>query len=153
MSVSGLPEFGTYALILRLHRARRMQVGKLGTFNFPAGYYAYIGSAFGPGGIRARVKHHLAVPTKPHWHIDYFRKACKPVELWINDEWAKLEHSWARLMDQLPGAERPAPRFGSSDCNCPSHLYHFTGAPSLSSFAGLVRTCRPGSGAISRFRL
>jgi hypothetical protein len=38
---------GTYALILYCHRTRRLEVGKLGVFEFRKGWYAYIGSAFG----------------------------------------------------------------------------------------------------------
>ncbi len=148
-----LPQYGTYVLILSLRRRKRLSIGKLGRFDFPPGYYAYVGSAFGAGGLAARLEHHLAISSNPHWHIDYLRTAARPLELWVSDEWAKHEHTWAGLMNQLPGASRPAPRFGSSDCSCASHLFHFTHAPTLRPFARLVRTCHPGSDCIRRFRL
>ena len=148
-----LPQYGTYVLILRLHRRKRLSIGKLGRFDFPQGYYAYVGTAFGSGGLAARLEHHLAISSNPHWHIDYLRVAAKPLELWVSDEWAKHEHTWACTMHQLRGTSRPAPRFGSSDCSCPSHLFHFANPPKLRPFARLVRMCHPGSGRIRRFRL
>jgi len=35
-----------------------------------AGYLIYVGSAGGPGGIRARVSRHLRGPQRLWWHID-----------------------------------------------------------------------------------
>ncbi|HHO76762.1 MAG TPA: DUF123 domain-containing protein [Deltaproteobacteria bacterium] len=45
--------------ILLLARSTMIQVGKLGSFIFPAGHYAYIGSAFGSGGLHARIQRHI----------------------------------------------------------------------------------------------
>ncbi len=47
---------GTYVLVMRLGRLRRVRVGRLGVQEFPAGLYLYVGSAFGPGGLRARIR-------------------------------------------------------------------------------------------------
>jgi Uri superfamily endonuclease len=148
-----LPEYGTYVLTLRLERRRRLAVGKLGRFDFPPGFYAYVGSAFGPGGLPARLKHHLTSRSKPHWHIDYLRRAARPVSLWASGEWARREHLWAEVLSQMPGVETPAPGFGSSDCRCPTHLFRFTGTPQFNEFAGLVRKCAPASGRVRHFRL
>ena len=41
---------GTYILIMGLGTMKRLEIGRLGTFDFIPGYYAYVGSAFGPGG-------------------------------------------------------------------------------------------------------
>jgi Uri superfamily endonuclease len=51
---------GTYALLLNLPRAIHLRVGKFGAYRFPQGDYVYVGSAFGPGGLRARITRHLA---------------------------------------------------------------------------------------------
>src|SRR3990172_11736037 len=64
---------GTYALHLRLNRSRWVQIGRLGETRFPAGEYVYIGSAFGPGGLRARLGRHVRGDGQPHWHIDALR--------------------------------------------------------------------------------
>jgi Uri superfamily endonuclease len=65
---------GTYALILRSHSKATTQVGRWGRINLETGYYIYIGSAFGPGGVRARVSRHFRKEKRKHWHIDYLRK-------------------------------------------------------------------------------
>ena len=49
---------GSYLLVMRSERRRRVQVGKLGTIEVNIGYYLYAGSAFGSGGIKARVSRH-----------------------------------------------------------------------------------------------
>ncbi|MFQ5579314.1 MAG: DUF123 domain-containing protein [Nitrospiria bacterium] len=51
-------EPGTYALILQSRSEARGQVGRLGQINLKPGYYIYVGSAFGPGGVQARVSRH-----------------------------------------------------------------------------------------------
>ena len=66
-------KFGTYALILRSSSQQTITVGKLGKIKMRKGYYIYVGSAFGPGGVRARVKRHCHIRKPPHWHIDYIR--------------------------------------------------------------------------------
>jgi Uri superfamily endonuclease len=71
---------GTYVLLLYLAENRTITVGKLGTFDFPMGWYTYIGSAFGAGGLVARLKHHLQPGDRPHWHIDYLRREAQVVE-------------------------------------------------------------------------
>ena len=69
---------GTYALLLAVERRRRITVGRLGALAAAAGCYVYIGSAFGPGGRRARLRHHLGVAQRLHWHIDYLRRIATP---------------------------------------------------------------------------
>jgi len=65
---------GTYTLVLELDRADSIEVGALGEHRFPAGWYAYTGSAFGTGGF-ARVDRHYELAagerSTRHWHIDY----------------------------------------------------------------------------------
>ena len=45
---------GTYAVIYRCDADLEIVVGKLGHVALTKGYYVYVGSAFGPGGLRAR---------------------------------------------------------------------------------------------------
>lgn len=128
------PDKGTYTLILRLDAPANLTIGKLGAFDFPAGWYAYVGSAFGSGGLRGRLKHHLAPVRKPHWHIDYLRTAATVREVWCIASETRYEHTWAAALRAMPGATIPAPRFGASDCKCPSHLIHFAGHPDFEDF-------------------
>lgn len=118
-------EKGTYILILRLPTPSRLTIGKRGTFDFAAGWYAYVGSAMGPGGLRGRLNHHLKPVTHPHWHIDYLRQVVQCREVWYVASEEIFEHDWANALRLMPGASVPVPRFGASDCHCETHLIHF----------------------------
>ena len=64
-----LPEVkGTYVLIASVAQMKRLEVGRLGAYDIVPGFYAYVGSAFGTGGLRARLGHHLESAASPHWH-------------------------------------------------------------------------------------
>jgi len=119
-------EGGTYLLVLQLHCRIEIEVGRLGRIRFQRGWYAYAGSAFGPGGLAARVGRHLVPSTKKHWHIDYLRVQAQPVGVWITPEPA--ECVWAAALSSLPGAGLPIPGFGASDCRlgCTAHLVYFS---------------------------
>jgi len=125
---------GTYILILYLRDSQRIQVGKLGRFDFDAGYYAYVGSAQGPGGLGARLRHHLRANNRPHWHIDYLRQIAGIESIWFAESNAPLEHHSAAWLGDLPGAAIPALRFGASDCTCASHLFFFRELPPVDEF-------------------
>jgi Uri superfamily endonuclease len=129
---------GTYVLILRLPRPATVSVGRLGRFQFMAGWYAYVGSAQGPGGLAARVSRHLRSPKPLHWHVDYLRADAEPDQVWYAVGTRKRECAWAEALSGLSGASIPAPRFGASDCHCPAHLIHFAASPDLAAFVRAV---------------
>lgn len=129
---------GTYVLILRLPRLAIISVGHLGCFQFPAGCYAYVGSARGPGGLVARISRHLRAPKPVRWHIDYLRAYTQPIEIWYAAGTRERECAWAQAMAGLPGASIPAPRFGASDCRCPAHLIFFAAPPDPAGFAHTI---------------
>lgn len=124
---------GTYALILELGESRTLEIGRLGAFYFPAGFYVYLGSARGPGGLRGRLRRHLRGDGKCHWHIDYLAALAVVrgyVVLVFELERAGFrptECAWSQALIAAPTAAIPAPRFGASDCKsgCPAHLVHF----------------------------
>lgn len=120
---------GTYALLLRLPQDDWLTIGRLGRFLLPRGFYAYVGSAFGPGGLRSRLRHHLRPVRRPHWHLDYLRQVAQPVEIWGAP--VRREHDWAAEFGEWPETGVPAPRFGASDCQCVSHLFHYRQRPDL----------------------
>ena len=66
---------GVYVLWLYLPRRVSLTVGKLGTFSFPPGVYAYSGSA--QRHLQQRIARHRRAAKKLHWHIDYFRAAAE----------------------------------------------------------------------------
>lgn len=115
-------EAGTYALLLKLAACQMIQIGRLGELNVQPGYYLYVGSAFGPGGLAARVGRHLRKEKKLRWHIDYLRIACEVAEVWWTCDPVRRECEWASKLRELPGAVIPMPGFGSSDCECVAHL-------------------------------
>jgi Uri superfamily endonuclease len=119
---------GSYTLFLWLPGAVHLAVGRLGAFDFPPGVYAYLGSAHGPGGLRARLAHHARVAARPHWHLDYFRPSVQITGGLLDEEThagaLPLECAWSQQLLRLPGARPAAPGFGSADCRsgCPAHL-------------------------------
>jgi len=132
-----LPEDkGTYLLIAQAAQLRRLRIGRLGAFDIVPGFYAYVGSAFGSGGLRGRLGHHLESTAQPHWHIDYLLQTATPIEVWFTTDESKLEHRWAELMESAPGFRVPIPRFGSSDYHRSraSHLFYSKRRPSFPWF-------------------
>lgn len=142
---------GTYALLLKLGEPTELRVGRLGQIRFDAPYYMYFGSAFGPGGLGARLKHHLRPARRPHWHIDYLRQVAGVVGVWHTRDAARLECIWANAASALKGASL-VPRFGSSDCPCRSHLLAFDRLPSVPAFRRRLSALRPDCGRIRRLR-
>ncbi len=134
---------GTYALLLRLQAPIELRVGRLGQIHFESPFYLYFGSAFGPGGLRARVAHHLHPARRAHWHIDYLRQVAEVVGAWYTCDAVRLECTWANAASTLRGVS-PVPRFGSSDCRCHTHLLAVNRLPSLPAFRRQLNALRPG---------
>ncbi len=128
---------GTYVLVLRMEKTQRVQIGRLGEFQIPAGWLAYVGSARGPGGLSARLARHLRYPKTPVWHVDFLQPAARPTAVWWATGTDRRECLWAGVLAQMPGASCLIPGFGSSDCRCPAHLYHFPDPPDRERFVRL----------------
>ena len=140
---------GTYALIMAATGSRCLRIGRLGSLALRPGWYVYVGSAFGPGGVRARLAHHRKPAARPHWHIDYLRPHAGLQRAWYTHDPHRREHQWAAILLQLPGAEVPLPGFGSSDCGCPSHLVRFNRRPSLRAFRREIGSLFPQHAPVS----
>jgi len=127
---------GTYVLGLRNNTRIGLEIGSLGRCVFPQGWYFYVGSAFGPGGLAARAGRHLK-PEKPClWHIDYLTAVLPVSRVWISTWPERLECSWASILMHM-GGQIPVKRFGASDCRCPGHLLRFGTRPSLNRFRAI----------------
>jgi Uri superfamily endonuclease len=113
---------GVYQLWLELSALVRLTVGKLGTFDFPAGVYVYTGSAL--GGLEQRLARHQRRRKKMHWHIDYLLRHARIVRVTTQATRRRMECSWNARTLRLAGAQVVAARFGSSDCDCPTHLVY-----------------------------
>ena len=64
---------GTYVLVQRFSKRLEISVGKLGVLEAQPGFYVYVGSALGPGGLAARVGRHCRREKILRWHVDYLR--------------------------------------------------------------------------------
>ena len=107
----------TYQLLIEVTLQVRVEVGRLGVFDFPAGTYVYTGSA--RKNFEARVSRHLLPDKKRRWHIDYLLAApgvyVREVRRFVAAE--------CQVNASLVG-ELVVKGFGSSDCRagCGSHL-------------------------------
>jgi len=125
MTLPELPALpGTYVLLLTANATVILNMPRRGQVALPAGQYAYVGSAHGPGGLRARVGRHLRAEKPLHWHIDQLTAVLPVAHVVTITGAAKLECGWTKRLLALNGASAPAPGFGSADCRnaCPAHL-------------------------------
>ena len=118
---------GAYILELNVREPLSLQVGRLGHLNFEPGRYLYVGSAYGPGGMAARVKRHLnSKGRRLHWHIDYLSSVVGVQRVWMVSDGNEC-HLVSTLLAN-PKTCIPFAGFGSSDCkeNCRSHLKYIS---------------------------
>ena len=130
---------GTYAILLKNVSHRNIRVFGVKTLCFNKGYYLYIGSAFGPGGLRARIGRHCRRQKVKRWHIDYLREAADISRIWLEASEAGREHDWAKALYGAEGFE-PITGFGCSDCRCRAHLFFSSRRPR----DGLMKTLLEG---------
>ncbi|GAB4504141.1 MAG: GIY-YIG nuclease family protein [Anaerolineales bacterium] len=119
---------GTYILLLQNPLKNNVQIGRWREIEFEAGYYLYVGSAFGPGGVRARVLRHFRSDKSLRWHIDYLRAVTTPLGVWYTHDVVPHEHAWAGILHSIDDLS-PIPGFGCSDCRCKTHLFYTTIEP------------------------
>ena len=120
---------GVYHLIIHLTQDRIIEIGRLGRFDFPAGYYVYTGSAL--GGLESRIARHLRSKKRLHWHIDYLLQHGRIIDIITHRTAERLECRLNCKILSLPGSRIVAKGFGSSDCNCLSHLAYFKENPHI----------------------
>lgn len=143
-------ESGTYAFIFRLGPGA-YTVGAFGAVELAGGDYLYVGSAFGPGGLRSRVERHWQGRGKPRWHLDYLQPR-QPVVLWYTTDRRRREALWARVGAALPGATPGMTGFGASDRPGATHLFRLAAIPSLEDFRGRIMRRAPRHGPISAWK-
>ncbi|MDQ7030906.1 MAG: GIY-YIG nuclease family protein [Ardenticatenia bacterium] len=142
------PKPGTYVVAFRLQAERALTVGRLGTFVFEPGLYVYVGSAFGPGGLRARVGRHWHGARTPRWHVDYLRRTV-PVAWAAWTTGKRLECCWSQALAADMAFCVPVPGFGASDCRSGCHAHLLVGALETSPADVLVPLVALGRGAIT----
>jgi Uri superfamily endonuclease len=128
-----------------LGSSRRVAVGRLGEFLFPAGWYLYVGSARGPGGLAARVRRHWRKGgdgKRLHWHVDHVREVVAWAGAWTKSSGERLECDWAARLGALDGARAVAAGLGASDCQCAAHLLHVPALPTREWFGSELQAER-----------
>jgi len=115
---------GTYCLVIELADRTSIRIGALGMRSLNAGVYVYVGSAL--AGIEQRVSRHAGKRKKKRWHIDYLLDKAEVVSvIAVPSRVKRTECTIAQTLLSSEGAQVPVEGFGSSDCDCRSHLIYF----------------------------
>ena len=140
---------GAYLLAIDLRTPMTVAIARRPPRTLAPGCYLYCGSAYGPGGLAARLRRHLRADKKPHWHVDQLTVAAGVAGIAVSPADCECD-----IVDQLKVAADvsvPVAGFGSSDCRrCSAHLLQVAGCfrlpPGLIS-VGLPgeRECRPAA--------
>lgn len=115
-------EKGSYLLLMKLAESTKPGIPHLQDFVFPVGYYLYIGSAHGPGGLNARVGRHIRKEKKVHWHIDHLTKVAPVYCTILITVPVKLESSMTEYL--MKTSLNPVPGFGCGDSYDFTHLFY-----------------------------
>jgi Uri superfamily endonuclease len=110
---------GSYILLMTLPEGVTIKAGRLADTRFPAGCYAYVGSAM--AGFASRLNRHRKKDKKPRWHIDYLLERAALSDIILCETQARVECAIAQALSHEFSS---IPGFGSSDCKCPSHLFY-----------------------------
>ncbi|MCK4896304.1 MAG: GIY-YIG nuclease family protein [Candidatus Heimdallarchaeota archaeon] len=115
---------GTYLLFIKIIESVEIRIrGK--TFFLNGGYYIYIGSAFGAGGLSSRLHRHLRKIKKKHWHIDQITtsKFSEIIGIGVLLK-QRVECVLSKIIEDIEKTV-PITGFGNSDCEkkCTSHLF------------------------------
>jgi len=102
---------GSYILVLELGKGQEIPVGGLGRGYFPRGFYFYCGSVSGRRPRKGK---------KTRCHIDYLAEKAEIQEVITCETEERLE---CLLSPALSKELTYIPGFGSSDCDCKSHLF------------------------------
>jgi Uri superfamily endonuclease len=125
---------GSYILVLQSDSDETVGIGRLGDMTLRPGFYLYVGSAFGPGGLRARVGRHAQRRKPLRWHIDYLRAQVQLRAVVFSIDAQRYEEGWSRQIQGWADTNIPMPGFGASDSRAASHLFFLAERPSGTRF-------------------
>jgi Uri superfamily endonuclease len=135
-----IPELkGTYILVISVVDDLNVKIGCLGRYELKKGIYVYVGSARGPGGLKARIYRHLKLNKKVRWHIDYLtvNPKVKIKAVFYLKSKALLEAAIAKKLFNNDLFEGVIKGFGCTDKrNSYTHLYKLK---SIGSIEELIR--------------
>jgi Uri superfamily endonuclease len=115
---------GVYSLLIELKKNQKIRIGNLGKFEFPKGFYIYTGSAMND--LEKRIERHLKKKKKKFWHIDYLlsNKNAQIISILKIKTKQKIECRLNETILKKLNGKFLIEKFGSSDCNCKSHLIY-----------------------------
>lgn len=129
-------EPGAYLVMLHLDGVTALPPRFKG-LTLSRGCYVYAGSAYGPGGVRARCRRHLLQRDVRHWHIDWLTHVAGKLRVAAFP--GSIECVLISRLSRLSAIRFPAPGFGSTDCRqCPAHLVQVVGGPDFDNIATYV---------------
>jgi Uri superfamily endonuclease len=132
---------GAYVLTIALAKHLCLNLSQFAGSTLAPGTYAYCGSAYGPGGIRARVARHLRRDKPLRWHVDRLTAAGR-----IDLVGIRVGGRECDLVDEILsfGGTVVLHGFGSSDCNrCPTHLLALPDEANLLRLQEILFLTRP----------
>ncbi len=118
---------GTYFLLIEVKKDLEVKVGALGNVPFKQGMYVYVGS--GLKNLEARLDRHRKMSKGKsnvrRWHVDYLlsHPRVELLDVYYKKGEKREECKTAKHFAKLG---KPVKGFGSSDCNCGSHLFYLS---------------------------
>lgn len=115
---------GGYLLLIYLGSTYKVSASSFDSIILKRGYYIYAGSALRKCGWRL-IRHICKRRKKLHWHIDRLLKnpKAKVIAVGLLPSKKKVECILSNHIASM--ADRSIRGFGSTDCDCPSHLHYF----------------------------
>ena len=117
---------GIYCIITSLNKDTKIVFGKNKEEFFKKGFYCYVGS--GMKDLEARIQRHLSEDKTKFWHIDYFLDHADIIGVKSIKTDDRIECKISRMLKEMSD-KTPVKGFGSSDCNCDTHLHYFKENP------------------------
>ena len=114
---------GSYILFIRINQIIPVIIRNK-IVQLKSGYYLYVGSAFGAGGLSSRLHRHIRKIKKKHWHIDQITmsqySSVEGIGISIDKRSeCEISHVFSRMESIIP-----IKGFGNSDCDtCKSHFF------------------------------
>jgi Uri superfamily endonuclease len=109
---------GAYVVAVAVATPIEVRCGGAAPALLQAGRYLYCGSAYGPGGLRARLGRHFRKAKSIRWHVDQLTTRGEVIGAWAIPQGDECE-----LVQRLGLLPVPVDGFGASDCaRCRSHL-------------------------------
>ncbi|MFZ5738723.1 MAG: GIY-YIG nuclease family protein [Pseudomonadota bacterium] len=112
------PSPGAYVLAIAVAAPLTVRLGGALSARLRPGRYLYCGSAYGPGGLQARLARHFRKDKSIRWHVDQLTTAGE-----VKGAWAIAFGNECGLVERLGFLSVPIDGFGATDCtHCRSHL-------------------------------